>query len=135
MIRNLRVLGLALVVVCAFAAVSASSASAVTHKLTCVEATCIITGEQVGNVHAFGTKSSSIEVSCGEATFGPTTISSGVTSITISPVYKGCTALGFPATVDPCPYILTGETVPYTNTSGVGGDEDATVKVDCAGPT
>jgi hypothetical protein len=136
MIRNLRVLGLALVAVCAFAAVSASSASAITHKLTCAEATCIITGEQVGNVHAFGTKSSSLEVSCTGAKFGPTTISSGATSITIGPLtYSGCTALGFAATVDTtgCNYVLKGETDSFTNTAGASEGEKATVAVDCTG--
>jgi hypothetical protein len=134
MIRNLRVLGLALVAVCAFAAVSASSASAVTHKLTCAEATCVITGTQVGTPHVFGAKSSpNLEVSCTAATFGPTTISSGATSITIHPVYTGCTGGGFGVTVDTtgCNYILSGETETYFDTNGVDKGEDATVGVEC----
>jgi hypothetical protein len=138
MTRNLKALGLALLSVCALGAVAASAATAATDHFTSPLASTIITGDQVGTTHVFGTKSSSLEVSCNKAHFAGTAEGTSALEIEVHPEYSECSAGVFGnATVDTtgCNYNLTGETDPYTNTSGVSEGEAATVGVACEGST
>lgn len=88
MSRNLKVVGLAIMAVLAMSAVMASSASAT--NFTAAKYPAAITGTQVGK-HVFKMTGT---VECTTATFSGTLTGPSET-ITINPVYTGCTAFGF----------------------------------------
>jgi len=127
MIRNLKILGMAVVAVLAMSAVVASAASAQLGTFTAHEYPATITGEQTGT-DVFTTVAGT--VSCTHATYhgeaaGPQT------SLTITPTYSGCKAFGlFTATIDMngCDYQFNRPTTeePFGNGLYVG-----TVDIKC----
>jgi hypothetical protein len=146
MTRNLKVLGLALIAVFALSAVIASAASAVTiHKFTTTAANgkAVLTGDQVGTEaeNAFSTKGKNLPIECNAANVSyKGTVGNGATEVTVHPTYGLATPakttckspLGEASIVTTgCNYIITGETSPFTNTSGVSEGEDATVHLEC----
>jgi hypothetical protein len=136
MIRNLKVLGLALGVVFAFGAVMASGASA-TDTLTFGEAkgdvTAEATNEQILNITSGAT------VKCQKATFSSSNVTSGAKQATVFVKYFGskanptgptCDSVFGAVTVDmnECSYDLTGET---TKEDSPPAGKDAVVWVSC----
>jgi hypothetical protein len=122
MIRNLKVLGLAVVAVCAMSAMMASAAQATptwwfksdaaTGKKT------TLTGVQIGE-NIF--KTTAGDVKCEEAHFTGSAIGPTQTSVTLHPVYNKCTAFGFGATVDTtgCNYIFDNSTTKFVATTTI----------------
>jgi len=109
MIRNLKVLGLAMMAVSAFGAIAASGASAATNEIVRESGAgaFTLTGEETGaetanRLTAFGSR-----VQCPGSTYKATV--SGSTA-TVTPKYINCvaSALKFPSTVDMngCTYVL-----------------------------
>jgi len=132
---KLKVLGLAALAVLAVSAVSASAASAAEFTSS-AEVTTLSGAQKSPNIFTTGAG----EVKCSEATFAGTQVGVadgglGFTSLdaTVHPTYNGCTAFGFPATVDTkaCNYTLhaNGEVdivgcatgAPITITIPIGG--------------
>jgi hypothetical protein len=136
MTRTLKILGLALAA-CSLGAVYASGASAATDVFTCGNATCFLTGEQVGTSvqNVYGVKGAGVETHCTGATFKGGTVNTSVSSVVVTPAYTGCTTAGSAAPVDinGCTYTLTGITEAFTNTNGVAEGEDATTSINCSG--
>ena len=89
MIRNAKILGLALVAVLALTAIAASSASAL--KFTANSYPVHLTGTQSGS-HKFTVTGST--VTCTTATFTGSATGASTTQ-TMTPIYTGCTAFGF----------------------------------------
>ena len=116
MTRNLKALGPALVAAFAFAAVSASSALAVTEPVahfTASEYPSYIEGNQIGN-HTFTTPLGTITCTTAHFTSKANKLTAAATSLTVTPEYTGCstkTALGaeYPTTVtnNGCTYTFT----------------------------
>lgn len=123
MIRNLKVLGMALVVVFAMSAMTAAAASAQNGMITS-DGPFILTGteEETGNKFSFPGLP---DAECHESHFEGgaingtnangthKTIASGTEEITVSAEYTNCTVGFFPATVEmtSCDYLFTiGET-------------------------
>ena len=116
MTRNLKALGLALVAAFAFAAVSASSALAVTEPVahfTASEYPSYIEGNQIGN-HTFTTPLGTITCTTAHFSSKANKLAKAATSLTVTPEYTGCstkTALGqvYPTTVttNGCTYTFT----------------------------
>jgi hypothetical protein len=103
MIRNLKVMGLALVAIFAMGAVLASAASASNFHAASYPVT--ISGSQ-STTHVF--TASGTSVSCEKATFSGSA-SADSSEVTIHPSYSGCTAFGFVgATVntEECNYVF-----------------------------
>jgi hypothetical protein len=94
MIRNLKVLGLALVAMLSMAAMTASAASASPTFTTTNGAT--ITGEEVGNVKFTVTGR---EVFCKDSTYTGTAPAASFNSVTVTPSYKECEAPPVTATI------------------------------------
>jgi hypothetical protein len=137
MTRTLKILGLALAV-CSLGAVYASGASATTDAFTCGQATCFITGEQVGTAaqNVYGVKGAAVTGHCSSATLKSGAIISGVSSMTLTPSYSGCETAETSSPVDvpaSCTFTLSGVTDPFTNTNGAAEGEDATALVNCTG--
>jgi hypothetical protein len=103
MMRNLKVLGLALVAVFAMSAVAASMASA-DELNTAANTTVTLTGKQT-TTNVLKTNVGSTE--CEEATFTGTTVTPSST-VSVTPVYNKCKSLGFPAIIhmNGCTYLL-----------------------------
>jgi hypothetical protein len=139
MTRTLKALGLALLAVCAFGAVAASSASATTtDKFTCIKngvniANCDITG--TGSA-TFGAKVAGValSVTCSHETYSGTA-TNNATEVTVKPTYEGCTALGGPAPIDTngCAYVLKGTTTSHNKTT-TGTETDAGATLECPNP-
>lgn len=122
MIRNLKVLGLALVAVFAFSAVASSAASAANGRLTSDGPVTLVGTNNAGTVNAltaeFGTEKTEIE--CPNVLYTGhkynvtphELIPSGAETVTLTPHYGVCVAKKgtetFPATVDMngCDYVL-----------------------------
>lgn len=103
MIRNIKVLGTALVAALAISAVAASLASA--DSFTAESAPAIYTGsQQTANVltTTVGTQK------CTTTTFKGTVNATSTTTVSVSPSYSGCTAFGFPSDYDVngCEYLF-----------------------------
>jgi hypothetical protein len=133
MTRTLKALGLALAV-CSLGAVYASGASAATDVFTCGQATCFITGEQVGTVaqNVDGVKGAGVTTHCNKATFKSGTVNSGSSDIVLTPAYSECESAGSSSPVDVgtgCQLTLSGVTDAFTNTNGVAEGEDATAAI------
>ncbi len=134
MIRNLKVLGLALVAVFAMGAMAAQAASAA-DTFTSDTSPTIFTGNQAGtNVFTVGSAS----VSCPVARFKGTETGSSATTVTVHPEYEGnaggecqVSPIGS-ATVNTtgCNYIITSET--HENAAH---EKHATVSIECATTT
>jgi hypothetical protein len=127
MIRNLKVLSIALAAAFAMSAVVASAASAEFKYHSEIDHT-IITGSQVietVTTTAFGT------VKCKKATFEGTTTTKTETELTITPDLKECKAFGVNATVDinGCHYLFTTPTT-FTTTGGTK-DLHAEMHLEC----
>lgn len=146
MIRNFKALGLALVAVFAFSALSASGASAQHSQqgvLTAPEPVTL-TGEDTGEPTDNALTGPLGRISCAHGTYTGhkydetphELIPSGATTATITPSYSGCHAiipiLGTrPATVtmNGCDYVFhVGTTTPEDNTEGTYG---VTATIDC----
>jgi hypothetical protein len=132
MTRTLKALGLALLAVCTISAVAASSASAATDEFTCVgQATCDVTGTSSNFATTFGTKSSSLTLTCEHTSYSGTA-TSGASEITVTPANNTCRALSANDThVDfGCSYVLKGSTTSNTHTTG-DTTTDAPVSLNC----
>ena len=130
MIRNLKVLGLALVAVFAMSAMAASAAQAVTPTLV-TGGNSTLEGDQVtGTVHEFTVGARAVR--CSKAHFtGSATASQ--TTLTITPEYKECSttpvlgvSLFATVTMNGCDYLFQGLT-------HVDPDYSATVDIVCPG--
>jgi hypothetical protein len=137
MTHNLKALGLALLAVFAFGAVAASSASAVSVFESEKEKTVLTGGEDKAGAE-FGTKSSTIKVTCKKETFGGTVVGSPTTAtkVTVHPKYEECEKiLGNAVTVETtgCDYILYAETnnTPKTPPNEAENQIDAPVEIEC----
>jgi hypothetical protein len=96
MIRNLKVLGLALVAVFAMSAMVASAASAA--QFTSAQSTTTLTGEEVNGQTELLVTGTGIK--CSEVSFHAHVSSTAVGAVTATPTYTGClTSIGSTATV------------------------------------
>lgn len=93
--RNLKILGLALVAVFALSAMAASMASA--DDLTAEKYPVTLTGDQDGQTDVFTTTAGT--VTCKKASYHGT-ISGPSTEVSATPTYSECLALGFTGTID-----------------------------------
>ena len=130
MIRNLKVLGLALVAAFALSAVVASAAMAQQGLLTS-DGPVTLTGSETGAANANALVAFGLEIQCPGSSYvghkaGSTTelIPNGATEATLSPTYKACVVAGlnWPATVtlNGCNFLAkTGETTGVGDTYGV----------------
>ena len=121
MIRNLKVLGLALVAMLAMTAVAASAASAAAPEFHSESAPVTFKGSQTEK-HKFTTSAGTVE--CKVAAFEGTNSATTSTTATLSASYKECTAFGFlSATVNmrSCDYLfhLVAGSNPPTATTDV----------------
>jgi len=111
MIRNLKVLGLALVAVLAMSAVAASMASA--DAFTSEKSPVLLTGKQIAPGDVFTTTAGTVK--CKEVSYKATT-GTPTTTISATPTYpaktasgeQNCTGFGFPAevTTNGCTYLF-----------------------------
>jgi hypothetical protein len=123
MIRNLKMLGLAMMAMFAFSAVATSVASAVEPFEFTFGAKSTLTGAQVASEpNEFKTKGGAI-ITCANAHFdGVGTYENPTTDVTVTPTYSNCVAhVGastFPATVthNGCTYTFTAGTLLETHT-------------------
>jgi hypothetical protein len=108
MIRNLKALGLALVAALALGAMGASAAQATigNAQLTIEGGSGFIHGKD--EVAMQYTRNGRVKT-CATGHYKSSTVTSGDTSITVTPEYSNCTSAGLPATVttNGCSYILT----------------------------
>jgi hypothetical protein len=106
MTRNLKVLGLTLIVAFAMSAVVASSASAL--HFTSEAETTELKGEQTETLK-FTFLGGTLPTECTTATFSGIISASTVTQATVAPVYKGCAVLGevVPWDMNSCDYLFT----------------------------
>ncbi len=130
MIRNLKVLGLALAAVFAMSAMAAQAAMASGELFHSDEDPTVITASNAGfGNHVF--TAGGISVECENATFTGTQSGTTGEELTVHPTYSGnCTAAGVVAatvTTTGCNYILYSETGENTHTSTT----DAPVKIEC----
>lgn len=94
MIRNTKVLGLALVAVLAMSAFAAAGASAATKFVAGTSTAKVVADQVASENHVFTVDGS--EVKCSTAHFETAgEVASPATSITVHPTYSGCTAFGF----------------------------------------
>jgi len=126
MTRNLKALGLALVAMFAMSAMAASAAQAQTQgEFTAAASPATLTGDGGGDKFtAAGTT-----VTCSDADFHSPLTNVPTTTVTITPIYTGCTVGTLPATVtmNNCDYMFhAGNTAP-----GGNGTYGVTVDVDC----
>ncbi len=125
MMRNLKVLGTALVAVLAMSAVMASMASA--DDLTSESTPVTLTGTQEGELTKFVTTAGS--TTCTTATLTGTSIATPTTEGTATPAYSGCTCIGVACTVDTtgCDFVLriggSGSTTATADLVCTGGNE------------
>jgi hypothetical protein len=113
MMRNLKVLGLALVAMLAMTAVAASAASA--DDLTSEISPVTLTGKQTGGGDVFTTTAGTVK--CKEVNYTAASVATPTTAVTATPSYpektaggeQNCTGFGFPATVatNGCTYRFT----------------------------
>jgi hypothetical protein len=104
MVRNLKVLGLAVMAVLAMTAISASAAQA--QSFTSASETTWLTGEQE-EINLFEITGGEVECEVAKFKGGPYA-GKKLASVTVHPEYSGCLAFGRNATVDTggCNYIL-----------------------------
>jgi hypothetical protein len=122
MIRNLKVLGMALVAMLAMSALGASMASADVFESE-KETTNVTAAQKTANV--FTTTAGTVQ--CSTTTFKGTVTSATkkAQTIKVAPTYSGCTGFGFPATIhtEGCEYNL--------NITAGSGITTGTVDVEC----
>jgi hypothetical protein len=108
MIRNLKVVGLALGALFAMSAVGASAAQA-TSSLDIGSNPAILTAQQKTQLK-FTLTASGLVVKCTTANLEGTTAASNVTQVTVTPQYSGCTLGGTATTIDinGCKFLITG---------------------------
>lgn len=137
MIRNIKVLGLAVVAMLAMSALGASAAQAA-PELTLNETTAggahdhvtgTLHGEQISAENHVFTAGAGNEVKCKKATFTGSASSGTLTDVTAHPEYNECTAFGLNADVT-----TTGCNYTFTNLQNVSTDH-YTAEVDnvCSG--
>ena len=134
MIRNLKVLGLAVVAVFAMSAMVASAAQAAPYWFKsdgAAGSTTKLVGEQKertgGLIDEFTTTAGVVK--CTKTHYTGNVTTNTVTTVTIHPEYTGCTAFGFPATVTVaagCNYVF------HTEEATAGGIYHSTVTLDCS---
>lgn len=112
--RNLKILGLALMAMFAMSAVTAGAASA--DHITAEQYPATLTGKNTTETDKFLTTTGT--VNCKTASYAAT-ISAAATSVSATPTYSNCTAFGFPATIDVngCKYV-------FNIGAGTTGDAD-----------
>jgi len=119
MIRNLKVLGLALVALLAMSAMVASAASAAEKFTASSGKGTKISAEDTGNIKFTVTNST---VTCTKAVFTGTAPGESFTEVSVNAEYSGCTGFGFPATVKG--FGQHGEASPCTFNLEAGGNAD-----------
>lgn len=134
MIRNLKVLGLALVALLAMTAVAASAASAA-PEFHGEKAPVVFEGSQTEQ-HVFTTNAGTVK--CTIATFSGENATTTSTTATLTPKYEKCTAFGFlGATVDvnACSYTfhLVANSSPATATVDINCPAGKTIDVTSTG--
>jgi opacity protein-like surface antigen len=112
MVRNLKVLGLAVMAMLAMTAVAASAAQAVEFHSE-IENTTITAKTEAGSNSVFDAAGASI--SCTSGTFTGTQAAKTAETVTVTPAYSGCTFLGIlnvPVEMHGCQYTFhaNGET-------------------------
>jgi hypothetical protein len=135
MIRNLKVLGLAIMALAALSGLVASGASAAGERFHSEAEPAIITGTST-NTHVFEPENGA-NAECTSATFRGTAKLKTEATQTVHPTYSGCTFLGEPATVDTtgCNYIAGSETVGGRLPTGIECTEGYTIKITTPGCT
>jgi len=116
--KNLKILGLALVAVFAMSAVVASAASAAVEFTSESEPT-VLTGHQEGAGDVFHTMGGN--VTCTTATYVGSQAGTHSTDATVTPTYTGCTAFGFlnvPIHTNECQYTFTAGSTVSSNFEG-----------------
>ena len=104
MIRNLKVLGLAIAAVMAMSAMMASAASAV-PQFTASAYPATVTGSNTKGSEVFTTEGGKVEC---DSHFVSHSLSGASSTLTVTPTYTNCEAWGLPATVqtEGCTYVL-----------------------------
>lgn len=139
MIRNLKVLGMALIAACSLGALTASAALAVEDNgaFVCENAsgtatTCNIHGEQVvGEKHVFNMTTAggvTHKTECTTATFTGTVTGGTSSTLEVHPTYSGCSAFGLSSTVTTtgCNFLIH-----ITKTLANATDYDGDVDIVC----
>jgi hypothetical protein len=112
MIRNLKVLGLALVAVFAMSAVAAGAASAEKYAFHSAGPFTTLTGTQAGATNDVFTTDGG-KVTCNTATYHGTIEAEETTTISLAPTYSSCTLEPFGSAVvstNGCTYLIHAET-------------------------
>ena len=122
MIRKFKALGLALVAVFAMSALAATGASAASFNSEAN--TTIVTGDDDNSTHTFA--AGGVAVECTESTFTGTQSGTASATLSVRPIYNGCTFLGEPATVH-----TTGCTYEFSAVTNATGHLPA--KIECTG--
>jgi hypothetical protein len=139
MIRNLKVLGIAVVAVFAMSATMASMAQATPNWWFTTDAAAgkktTLTAEQLGE-DIFSTTAGVVKCN---AHYTGSVVGPTQSSVTLHPVYSGCTAFGFAATVDTtgCSFIFDTSTTKFLATTTVECEagKEITVVAKLAGVT
>jgi len=134
MIRNLKVLGLALVAVFAMSAMAASASSA---SVLTSDGPFTLTGSETGGTETNYLEAFGLKTKCPGSTYkgeaeGGGDLASGATTATLTPTYVNCTTAGFPTTVDmnECDFVVhVGAAGAVTGDETCGEEEDITVTV------
>lgn len=116
--RNLKVLGVALLAMFSLSAMLASAASA-DDQVTAEEYPATLTGSRHSGTDTLVTTAGNI--SCTTANYHGT-LAKASTTVTVTPSYSGCTAFGFPAVID-----MNGCDYELHMTAGEGTEAGATV--------
>ena len=108
MMRNLKVLGIAMAAVFAMSAVIASAASA--DQLTSESSPVTLTGAQIASENNKLTSPEVGTISCETADYNATSVATPTRTITVTPVYTNCRVFGFlshtPIHMNGCDYLL-----------------------------
>ncbi len=127
MIRNLKVLGLALAAVFAMSAMAAQAAMASGELFHSDEDPTVITGTGTG-FHIFETQEN-VPVECETTTFTGTQEGKTSKELTVNPTYSNCFTGGVPVTVtsNGCHYVFLSETTEDPH----NGKTDGAVEIAC----
>ena len=105
--RNLKVLGIAMAAIFAMSAVAASMATA--EELTLESSPSALAGSQIAEFNNILNVAGSGAIKCKTANYSAASVSSGVTTVSVTPTYSGCEALGFAGSeihMNGCTYLL-----------------------------
>jgi hypothetical protein len=130
MIRNLKVLGLALVALCMTSAFMASSASAAGEKFRSASEKTVLTGAtEAGSVEEF--KATGVTIKC-QGKFESTGSAKELVTLTVSPTYTGCNN-GTTVTTNHCAYNFAAETTGTDAAVSIECETGEVIKVDIKG--